>query len=207
MDKSAENRRAHSLFTRWPRVQMRYTAHSLFLRKILTFRNRKQLFNTLNVHNKVLTWQYPADLVLTVLNSTPHSSNQQHTLLQRHACAVVYIGSTPSVSVDLRIAACWRIGLISWLLPSLLHSHRLPRQPIYSSLYSYQLLCTSCFHSTFQASIFCSQQKFIYFCVFTHWVYLVWRSFLPCVRSETSGTSTNKKKRRGGYLKDITKIQ
>jgi len=46
MDTSADNRHAHSLFTRWPRVQIRYTTHSFFLRKILTYGNRQQLFNT-----------------------------------------------------------------------------------------------------------------------------------------------------------------
>jgi len=80
MDTSTDNRRTHSLFTRWPRVQIRYSAHGLSLSEILTFGNRKQPFNSLKLDNKALTWQYPADLVFWLLLTSRHTRLPNNTL-------------------------------------------------------------------------------------------------------------------------------
>jgi hypothetical protein len=160
-----------------------YEIHSLFLRKILTFRNRKQLFNTLNLHNKALTWQYPADLMFWQSSTIRHTLLLNNTLCYSATLVRWFILDHP-IRVSWPAHCSWSADFLSpSFTPTAFHDN----QSIH------RCLCTSYLHSTFQTSIFCSQKKFIYFCVFTHWVYLVWRPFLPCVRSETSGTSTNKK--------------
>jgi len=138
MDTSTDNRCAHSLLTRWPRVQIRYTAHGFSLRKILTFLTRKKLFNTLKLDNKALTWQYPADLVFWRSLTLRHTLLPNNTLSYSATLVRWFILDHPiraSWPAHCRLLTNGFDQLTSSLPPNLLLSHRLPRQSI-SSLYS-----------------------------------------------------------------------
>ena len=135
--------------------------HSLSLRMILKPRNRKQLFNTLKLRQKALTWQYPADLMfLTVVDHTPLSILQQHTLLQRHSCAVVYIGSPHPCQLTCALQAAdewvWSADFLPPSLPSSSWPTAYHDNPSihHCALINFQCKLTSCFQSTLHASIF-----------------------------------------------------
>lgn len=105
--------------------------------------------------------------VLTVLNATPHSSTEQHTLLQRNAWSVVYIGSPHPCQLTCALQAAdeW-VWSADFLPPSLPPSLLPPSTTIHLFLIVlFNFSCTSYFRFKFRASIFCSQQKFDYLCL------------------------------------------
>jgi hypothetical protein len=156
---SADNRHSHLLFARWPH----WWPHSLSLRKIVTFGNRKHLYNTLKINNKELTWQYPADLVFWRSLTPRHYLLPNNTLSYSATLVRSFISDRPN-HVSWPAHCRLLTNGTDQLTPSLLLSF--PHPPFTTihlffigTLINFER--TPYFQSAFH-SMFCSQQKFDY---------------------------------------------